>query len=540
MLVPVLIVGGGPVGLAASVALARLGVASCLVERHPRTTFHPKARNLNLRSAEILRSWDVWDELEKGSLPEHWTRQFVYTRTLSGEELGRMRTGSFAGTVAELTPARPLLSSQDRIEPVLRARAEREANTELRFGCELVGFEIERDGVCAELREGSTSRKLRARYLLAADGAASSVRERLGIDLEGPQGLGAFINVYFRADLSRFTDERPAVLYWISEPGHTGVLQPLDGIDRWLCQIAYDAGAESIEDHPPERCRAWLRGAVGDPSFEPEILSVGSWTMNAAVASTMRRGPVFLLGDAAHQLPPTGGFGMNTGLQDAHNLAWKLAGVLAGWGRPELLDSYDLERRPIARYNAERSLENARMVGRVNAAAQRGEGAGAAVADSRRYGNFLGMDLGFAYEQGVLIDDGTAPPSVADPVIEYQPCARPGHRAPHLSLRKHGRALSTLDLFDGRFTLLVAGDADDWRSAAAARRGGLPLAVFGVGDGHDLEDPAARFPGAYGLEAGGAVLVRPDGHVAWRAATPVADPAATLAATLDALALGPA
>ncbi|MEE8556746.1 MAG: FAD-dependent monooxygenase [Myxococcota bacterium] len=535
-----MIIGGGPVGLATSALLSRFGVGSCLVERHAQTTYHPKARNLNVRSSEIVRPWGIDARLRDGGLPPHWGRQFVYTRTLSSAELGRMRTGSFAPVEEPVSPTSGLLSSQDRIEPVLREYAESFGCADVRFGCELADFEIGDHGVTATLAgENAPRARVHARYLVGADGASSLVRERLGIALEGPQGIGSFINVYFRADLARWTDERPAVLYWISEPGNTGVLQPLDGKARWLCQIAYDRNSESVDDYSRERCTRWIRRAVGSEEFELEILSIGSWTMNAAVATSLRVGPVFLVGDAAHQLPPTGGFGMNTGLQDAHNLAWKLAGVLDGWATDRLLDTYETERRPVARYNTQRSLENAGMVGRVNASVLRGTDAGAEVSRSRRYGNFLGMDLGFAYEAGAVVPDGTAAPEVEDEVVDYVPTARPGHRAPHTPLGRDGEEISTLDLFDRHFVLLAGPEGEAWCKAAAAIRGRVPLESYRVARDGDLSDPGGRWLGVFGIERGGAVLVRPDGHVAWRAPRGTENVEHVLSSVLSRLALVP-
>jgi hypothetical protein len=255
------------------------------------------------------------------------------------------------------------------------------------------------------------------------------------------------------------------------------------------------------------------------------------------VAAAFRRGPIFLAGDAAHQLPPTGGFGMNTGVQDVHNLAWKIAAVLDGWAGPGLLDSYDIERRPVARTNADRSLENSRMVGRINRTAMAGGDSEQAVAASRRYGNFTGMDLGFHYERGALVPDGAAPPVVDDPVIDYAPTARPGHRAPHVRLEREGKEISTLDLFDDSFTLLAGSgpSAGDWCDAgrAVARTLGAPLHAFTVGpDGGDLRDAEGRWRDLYGVGPTGAVLVRPDGHVGWRSGAGVNDRAAEVESAL--------
>ena len=231
---------------------------------------------------------------------------------------------------------------------------------------------------------------------------------------------------------------------------------------------------------------------------------------------------------------------MNTGVQDVHNLSWKIAGVLEGWAGPGLLDSYDAERRPIARTNADRSLENSRMVGRINRAAMAGgdgDDSRQAVAASRRYGNFTGMDLGFHYDRGALIGDGTEPPAVDDPVIDYLPTARPGHRAPHARLERGGREISTLDLFDGAFPLLAGSVGAQWRDAASevARPLGVPLGAFTVGSADadaDLIDVDRVWQQLYGVGAHGAVLVRPDGHVAWRSAAGHADPRAEIDSAL--------
>jgi 2-polyprenyl-6-methoxyphenol hydroxylase-like FAD-dependent oxidoreductase len=532
--VPVLIVGGGPVGLVASVCLSRLGVRSLLIERHPGTTIHPKARNLNLRTMEIVRPWGIDDELAEGALPHSWTGCFVYATTLAGRELGRMQTRSFESErVSELTPVTGILSSQDVYEPVIRRLAERLGPGELRFHHELEALTIDGDPAHARVRSLDDGKVLEveSRFVLACDGWSSTVRRGLGIAMEGPSAIGHFVNVYFRADLSRWTEHRPAVLYFVASDEARGVFQPLDGRRRWLCQISYDGSASTFATYTAESCLDWIRRAVGGPSqvgaggaaaeVQAEILSIGTWTMNATVATSFRQGPVLLAGDAAHQLPPTGGFGMNTGVQDVHNLAWKIAGVLQGWAAPALLESYDIERRPVARINADRSLENSRMVGRINRTAlEGGADSQAAVAASRRYGNFMGMDLGFHYERGALVPDGTAAPVVADPVIDYAPAARPGHRAPHLALRRVGRDISTLDLFDRSFTLLAGARGNGWREAArsAAATLGVPLHAFTVGANADLGDGAQRFNDLYGVDTDGAVLVRPDGHVAWRSA----------------------
>ena len=519
-------------GLAAALELSRYGLRSLLVERHDSTTWHPKARLLNTRTMEIARRWgrSVHDELTSVNLPAGWTSQIIYTRTLAGEELGRMPTTGFSGTGRGVSPEVPLLSSQDVFEPIMRRGVEAAALAELRFGHEAGRIDAAASGdgdrILVDVTERATGRmyQVEAEYLISADGGASSIRNQLEIELDGPQGIGHFVNVYFRADLDPGVAHRPAILYFVADPAAQGAFQPLDARGRWLCQIAYDGMPASYEGYTPERCIAWIRTAVGDPACTPEILAVASWTMNATVAQRLVEGRVILVGDAAHQLPPTGGFGLNTGIQDVHNLAWKLALVRANVAGRDLVETYDVERRPVARFNADRSLENARMVAQISAeATAAGAGGGSAreaVSASRRYGNFLGMELGFHYDSAAVVSDGTDPPVVDDPVIDYAPSARPGHRAPHVWLEREGKRCSTLDLFGPGVALLTGSGGRPWLDAVAVagNRFGIGISAYVIGLTGEFRDVDGDWANRYGINDDGAVLVRPDGHVAWRSA----------------------
>jgi hypothetical protein len=324
----------------------------------------------------------------------------------------------------------------------------------------------------------------------------------------------------------------------VAHPAAQGVFQPLDARGRWLCQIAYDGKPEAFEGYTPERCIEWIRTAVGDAKCEPEIRSIGTWTMNAAVAERLVHGRVILAGDAAHQLPPTGGFGVNTGIQGVHNLVWKLALVRKGVAGRGLLDTYDVERRAVGRFNADRSLENSRMVQQITAAAMAGRDGGSspkeAVAASKRYGNFLGMELGFSYESSAVVPDGSEPPEVEDAVVDYVASGRPGHRAPHVWLEREGKRSSTLDLFGRGFTLLAGPRGWDWAEGAAEASGlfGIEIGAYRVGPGGDVVDVEGGFSKQYGVSEGGAALVRPDGHVAWRSASACEDAVQVLTGAL--------
>jgi putative polyketide hydroxylase len=504
----VVIVGAGPVGLAMALELSRNGVACLVLERHATTTLHPKARNLNTRTLEISRAWgSAHRGLQRSRLPAPWTKQIVYTETLAGREVGRVETVGFSGPGEGVSPDHPVLNAQDVFEPILLRAAYETGVADVRFDHEVSDVSPRKDHVVLKVRDRVSGNEstVSTRFVIAADGAGSSVRDSLGIEMEGPRDLGHYINVYFTADLTAFIAHRAAVMYWVStETEHgvvRGVFQPLDATGRWLCQILHRPDVDPVSNYTEQRCRQWIYDAVGQ-AVDVDIRSIGSWTMHARVATELRRGRVFFVGDAAHQLPPTGGFGVNTGILGARNLAWKLAAVLRGSAGDSLLDTYEVEHRGLARYNADRSLDNSRAVGRIARADPSEQSA--VVAASRHYGNFLGMELGFHYESSAVISDGSSPPVVADRVTDYVPCGRPGHRAPHLWVQVNGQRVSTIDLVTHRFVLLCGSQPSAWTSF-----------VHSEVDIVCLDDPA--FESLYGIGPDGCVLVRPDGHIAFRA-----------------------
>jgi putative polyketide hydroxylase len=537
---PVLIVGGGPVGLACALLLGRFGVPFLLVERHPGTSTHPKAMAVMLRTAELLRQWGVIDEMRAAGVPQDWLRQMLFARSLTGEAFGTLEVQGYELT--DVSPTQALRCPQTATEAALRRAAEATGRGRLRFNLEMTGFEQDAEGVTATLHDRASGRTetARARYMLAADGAASGVREKLSIACEGPGDMGHFANIYHRADLGdRLGDRKPFMANIISETMGGGYVA-VNGRDLWLLHV-YLEPKDRPEDITPAVAVDLVRKATGASDIEPEILSIGFWVMSAQIAGRFRERRVLLVGDAAHRTTPVGGLGMNTDLQSAHNLIWKLAAVLNGVAGERLLDTYETERRPVAALNTAVSKERAEQVFDVGAAAARGDfdAIRAWVAGMRQHRESrLGQDLGYTFESSAIVPDGTAPVERADPIADYVPNARPGARAPHLWLERGRERLSTLDLFDTAFVVLTGANGDPWREAAAElrRQHRIPLEVYRVGSGAaaDLVDRAGIFPDLYGMEGGGgAVLVRPDGFVAWRQRSLPARPAAALRGALD-------
>jgi len=504
--VPVLVVGGGPAGLMTSLLLAGHGVRSLLVERHPGTSVLPRAVGINVRTMEIFRTLGLDQEVEAHS-PDSEVRDLLLEMTTLG--------GPIVETVPLLSrgdprapdspsPSRFVFCSQDLLEPLLVAGLKRYQLCELEFGTELVSFQQDDSGVRAELRERASGRvrQVRAEYMVAADGARSHVREALRIPMRGHDHLTRELNILFEADLSDAVRDRRAIMHRVTHsslPGR-GIFRNLDGRGhRWSLLLPW------FDDPTPERCADVIRIYAGDPHLKVDITAVGEWERATLLADRFRAGRIFLAGDAAHRVTPSGALGMNTAIQSVHNLAWKLAAVLQGWAGPALLDSYEAERRLVGERTVELSYW---LSGQPPLAMAR----------------VLGHVLGSAYDAGALVPDGTPPPAVADPVAVYVPSARPGHRAPHRWLTVDNRPISTLDLFDGRFVLLSPSEV--W--CTAARDVGSTLAVPLAA--HVINDRG--WSDLYELGPRGAVLVRPDGYVAWRRLEAVADPRGELSRLL--------
>jgi putative polyketide hydroxylase len=529
--IPVLIAGGGPVGLTASLLLSRHGVRSLLVERHPGTAIVPKARGINARTMEMYRQCGVEAAIRAAGLSEERRgRLIVWTETLAGKEIERRVPGRASPKNMAVTPTTNCLCAQDDLEPVLRRFAETAGPGALRFNTELTSFSQKDGSVTGTMTDRVTGEETRfsARYLIAAEGAQSRVRRSLGVQMIGEEKVYDSVNILFNADLRQWTEHRPAALYFVEQPELRGTFLTINGTDRWgflihsPSQYGYKPG-----DFTSERCAALIRQAVGIPELVVSVLGVSPWEASAIVADRYREGAVFLAGDAAHEMPPTGGFGLNTGVQDVHNLAWKIAAVLRGQADDALLDSYHAERQPLAETITRAALANAMSMGRTT----RQSGA---VLPRREFLNEQGLIYGLCYESMAVIPDGTPPVEVTDPVTEYVPSARPGSRAPHVWLQRGGEQLSTIDLFGSHFVLLAGRDGDAWRQAIhQIVPSWPPLIGFTVGGKEDLIDPDGNWHEAYGVETDGAVLVRPDGYVAWRGRSGASRPREVLRAVVD-------
>ena len=529
---PVVIVGAGPVGMSAALQLARFEIPCLLLERRRGLSEHPKARGIRLRTMELFRQWGIADQLLQVALPQEAMR-FIYCETLAGREIAR--TPPVEVDEGALSPTTACRVAQDVVERVLRDRVEAEPKVDLVLGAEVEGVDRCDDGVDVHYRLAGSERTVRGDHLIAADGVGSGVRRALSIGMDGPESMAYWQSIYWRGDISEWVRDRPCIQFFTrAETGSFVTVASVDGKERWVSLITLPPGGEKPSPPSEERCVQIVREAVGDPGLAVDILDVTTFRLSAQVAARYRVGNIFLAGDAAHALPPTGGFGMNTGIQDVHNLVWKLALVRGGEAPSSLLGTYETERLPVARQNRDWSVANSKRMRDIRKALAEGNDAQLrqVLLEQRDHIGAFGQDLGFRYRRGALVDDGT--PDLEPGGGHYMPTARPGHRAPHVWLSQGLRRFSTLDLFDKTFTLLAGSKGEGWVRLAEAFDGSGTTSIRsfriapGVSGEDALADHGVRFEEIYGTGEEGAVLVRPDGHVAWRStARPVDDDALT-------------
>jgi 2-polyprenyl-6-methoxyphenol hydroxylase-like FAD-dependent oxidoreductase len=504
--IPVLVAGGSLVGMSTALLLGHYGVKSLVVERHRGTAIHPRAAQISQRTMEILRTVGVEQivrERSEGQFVQDGAIMAV--DTLAGKELAWFISNLNEG-VRDVSPVERVFISQSLLEPVLMQRAA-ELGAELHFGTELVSFEEDTDGVTAQIRErdSNESHTVRARYMVAADGAHSRIRERLGIAMLGRGVFSKCVTIYFRANVAPLLRGRNLSVIYVSNPQLRGFFRFEKPFETgFLAIMALGDPKNPITDVSSglsnERCLELVRIALGSNDVPITIENVMPWDAAAYVAERFHHGRIVLAGDAAHVMPPNGGFGGNTGVQDAQNLAWKLAMVLHGIAGEGLLDTYEPERRPAAEFTAEQAYS--RYVTR--AAPYLGTEGIQPVEDD------LNVELGYCYKSAAVISDSSVETSHENP---RESRGRPGSRAPHLWLEKDGARISTLDLFGRRFVLVAGPHGRTWIESARQAAGKLNLEL----DVHQIE--ADGFIPSYGINAKGAVLVRPDGFVAWRSNT---------------------
>ncbi|WP_108989579.1 FAD-dependent oxidoreductase [Streptomyces coelicoflavus] len=622
--VPVLVVGGSLVGLSTSVFLGRLGVRHTLVERHAGTSIHPRGRGNNVRTMEIFRVAGTEPDIRRAAATLADNHGILQAPTLAGDAGEWLFKQIDPGNgLARFSPSSWCLCSQNDLEPELLTHA---ANLggDLRFGTELLSFETDAEGVTAivKSRETGEHTTIRADYLVAADGPRSPVREQLGIGQSGPGDLFHNVSITFRSRrLADVVGDRRFIVCYLTDENADGALLPVDNRENWVFHAPWHPEqGETVEDFTDERCAAHIRRAIGDPDLDVEITGKAPWHAAQRVARSYRSGRVLLAGDSAHEMSPTGAFGSNTGIQDAHNLAWKLAAVLEGWAGEALLDTYDTERRPVAEATsaraAHRSVEHSHPgfapsgvvgdggPGGVPGGSGASGGAGGASGGAARGGpggapgaaggvaggsggpgsasgggpggpgsapggaasggpggaarggpggapgggapggapaggpgggpqrGILNVALGYRYPQGAVVGADPATPVVPEGL---DLTGAPGSRAPHLWLRRGEERLSTLDLYEDSLVLLSdAAQPAGWHEAATEVAAALrvPLKPYRVGGTPDADlvpdDEETDWARAHGVTRGGAVLVRPDGFVAWRSPGPAPDPEAML------------
>ncbi|MCC5831431.1 MAG: FAD-dependent oxidoreductase [Chlamydiales bacterium] len=499
----VVIIGGGPVGLSAAICLAYQGIASLLIEKNPTTTNHPKARGVNGRTMELFRSWGLEEEMNRYQMPQE-AHRFTWLEDFQGREITRVQAKV---DYSLYSPTGGSLIAQDDLERELFKKAQSMPLIDLRLNTEMIDAFQKEEEVTVELLNKETNQRERcsARYLIGADGASSSVRKLFNIEMEGMDNLGEFCNIYCEMNLDKYVANRPSAGFMFTRPDLRGTfILSKHGFRRWLIGVRIDVNPNFTKDSfTDDFCVEFAKKVINDPEIEVRLINKAFWTMAALIAKKYRIGRVFLAGDAAHRLPPTGGFGMNTGIQDVHNLAWKLAMVIKGEAEESLLDTYFEERVQIAKTNTFWSVINAKRFEKIFIALDQNDIATfeEALRDQNHHLNNILFDLGFIYGREYQTQE------------IYKPSAQRGARAPHCWLLKGKEEASTLDLYNTQFVLVCHPEARSWQDQF--RR--FPCKIVTIGEQGDYLDKNHDFLEKYGISKQGAVLVRPDGHVAWRA-----------------------
>jgi 2,4-dichlorophenol 6-monooxygenase len=561
----VLVVGAGLTGASAAIMLARHGIQTMMVSRGRWVADSPRAHIVNQRTMEVMRSIGLEKRCYEAATPGELMANHVMMTAVNGVEFGRLWTWGNDPTRAgeyAYSPGKGCDLPQDRFEPILIDEA-MSRGVVTRFSTTFVGLEQDADGVTTTLEDRVTGAKftVRSRYVIGADGGQSPVAQAIGLPMTGESGIAPALNVRFRADLSKYFEDRPGSIFWILQPGREGrignaMLRMVRPWNEWV--IGFVHLGEAVADLSPEEIVREVRAIIQDDDVDIEVTGVYAWRINHVIADEYSSGRVFCAGDAVHRHPPMNGLGGNTCIQDAFNLAWKLAAVLRWNAGPELLATFDTERRPIGKHVVDRALAGwhqnpdvVRSLGidpaaspiererQFNLLFEQSE-----VGDARRVAfekakqskvmsyHAHGTEMNQVYVSSAVLDEGLAPVVYArDPELYYQPSSRPGSRVPHAWVQHHGKTVSTLDLCGPeQFTLLTRVRGQEWIDAAqvAAERLGVPLRAFRIGAGAEVSDLYGDFGRNSEIGETGCLLVRPDQFVAWRQESAPADPYDTL------------
>lgn len=527
--VPVLIVGGGLAGLSAALFLARHNIPYLLVERHKNTSIHPRARGLNFRTMELYRDIGLDEEIRNVGAQLSKSAGWFTANTLREAELNQSKgdissqssrsVKSHFDTYKALSPVTGTRGTQDLIEPILLETA-CERGGDLRFYTELTAFEQRDHHVRATIfnRSNGMEETVVANYMIAADGAKSPVREMLNIRTIKEKSHGHIMNIYFEADLGGFVEGKEFSALNITHPEAAGLLLAINNKNRWCFHVAYDPNAgESPADFSEERCRKMIQKAIDLPLLQVDILSILPWEAAEKVASCFQHESIFLIGDAAHVMPPTGGYGANTGVQDAHNLAWKLAAVLNKVADPSLLATYDAERRPVAEMTVSQA---GRMADTGAFSPMNNVEEDVVLIDSRI------VMAGYAYNTEAIVNYDTHHP----PTDSFELKGFPGTRAPHIWGEFHGEKMSTLDMPGTGFALFTGEKVEGWKEVSThiTKRFGVEINVYKVGPEGDFITDEHDWKNAFQGTSRSVVLIRPDGFVCWRSDDRIDQPFAAL------------
>ncbi|MFF2996162.1 FAD-dependent oxidoreductase [Streptomyces sp. NPDC057950] len=560
----VVVIGSGPAGATAALLLSTLGIDTLMITKYRWTANTPRAHITNQRAMEVFRDLGIEPQVLADATEHGLVGDTVFCTSITGEEIGRIHTwGTRPDREADYRLASPCLTvdiPQTYLEPILvRNATQRGAHT--RFSTEYLSHTQDADGVTVEVldRLTGTQYSIRAKYLIGADGARSKVAADIGLPFEGAMDIAGSMNITFKADISRYVSHRPSVLYWVVQPGSNvggigaGLVRMIRPWNEWLIVWGYD-----IADEPPvvdeQAAIQIVRNLLGMPDLDVEITGTSLWGNNEMYASRLHLGRVFCAGDAVHRHPPSNGLGSNTSVQDAYNLAWKLAAVLRGQAAPALLDSYTDERAPVAERIVKRAnrssrefveifealgVLDARTEAEMAAAIEERKDntpAGAAkraalvrAMDLKNYEfNAHGVELGQFYASSAVVPDGsTRPAPTRDTDLYYEMSTVPGSHLPHAWVGDSSRRLALMDLAPySRWTLLTGIAGEAWAQAGEkiAQELGVPLETVVIGPGREVTDLYYDWAKLREVEESGVLLVRPDKHIAWRAMTLPEDP----------------